>query len=158
MSILSLACSLASGQPLSKEDYQAGPVAVGRFIRDILPVIGEPKEVSRHDQPQTGGIANVDGRDTVLLPDVYYVYEFDSLTIHTNGHGSIEYFRFRRCDFKTPRGIHVGDSAEAVTLAYGDNTMHESEVAYLQDGVAMGIWFGFSAGRVTSISMGWYTP
>ncbi len=145
-------------QPLSERDFQLGPLAVGKSISDLLPRIGKPTRVSVEAVPQTGGIASINGRDTILAPDSCLIYEFDSLTIQTNGFGYIDNFTCTRHGYKTYRGIQVGDSVNKVLKRYGKAPIDDSEIEYLQDGVAMSIVFNLANKKVTSISMGSYTP
>jgi len=145
-------------QPLSEKDYIFGPLTIRAQIKDFLPQLGEPRRISVEDEPLTGGRVTIDGRDTVLAPEKFYIYEFDSLRVHTNGFGYIQYLKSTKRGFVTPRGIQVGDSIRKIKDVYGQNPETESPLGYVQEGVAMGIWFDLANDKVIAVAMGSYIP
>ena len=153
-----------SAQAINDSDFSAGPIACGAYISECLQFLHTPKSVETDDEPQTGGKVHLDGRDTVIPPNKYSIYQFDSLEIKTRGAGLIDCITFSARTFKTPRGIRVGDSMEKVISKYGkpsedgqcaDETDPEEQVIqYCRDNGAEGIVFFCRKGRVSRISMG----
>lgn len=148
---------IISSQPLSEIDYQAGPIAYGKYVQPLLPMLPKANKISMEDVPQTGGRATIDGRDTLLPPDTMYIYEFDSLTIQTNGFGIIQSFDFTKREYKTKRGICIGDSVAKVRRMYGPDPGGSSG-EYFEEGHARSIRFYIADGRVVRIAMGAYHP
>lgn len=155
---------------LKESDYKAGPIVLGSDISKILSQLPTPKSMKTGDEPQTGGKVTIDGRDTLILPDKFSIYEFDSLMIQTNGWGSIDCFIFTTTAFETPRGIRVGDTIEKVIKLYGlpsedqvcapepeneDGVLAYCEGSTITEGpTTTGIAFFFRRGIITRISVG----
>ncbi len=162
--LLLLGTNVATSQALCDSDYAAGPIPLWAHISTILPKLLPPNLVQVKDEPQTGGVYSIDGRDTLLPPERYTVYVFDGLEIQANGHGLVFCLMFSTNTLVTPRGVRVGDSTSTLLRAYGPptdgkcGTCESAEVdrfyGYCESSSTTGIGFCCKNGRITYISIG----
>jgi len=153
-------------QNLKESDYTVGPLSIGSYVSNALRVLPKPISVTGEDEPSTGGTYSINGKDTLLPPDRYFVYEFDSLTIETRSDGSIKRFSYSTKKYVTARGIRIGDSKQKVQELYGkpseddwlnpqigqENT--DDCLPYFEGNSTIGISFYIKNGIVVCISVG----